>query len=70
MMQIWSTTLKNFSWRLDVTTTRNDTSSEPEFSAPVALVEMNTGKKNSNSVSLIKFQMSKTELNDLVFRSE
>ena len=62
----WSTTLKNFSWRLDVTTTRNDTSSEPEFSAPVALVEMNTGKKNSNSVSSIKFQMSKTELNDLV----
>ena len=62
----WSDTLKDFSWRLDVTTTRNNESKAPEFSDPVALVELNTGKKNSQAVNSIKFQMSKAELNDLV----
>ena len=62
----WNNTMKGLSWRLDVTTARSNTSTEPEFREPVALVELNTGKNNSDAVGSIKFQMSKKELNDLV----
>ena len=58
--------MKGLSWRLDVTTARSSTSTEPEFREPVALVELNTGKNNNDAVGAIKFQMSKKDLNDLV----
>ena len=62
----WNNTMKGLSWRLDVTTARSSTSTEPEFREPVALVELNTGKNNNDAVGAIKFQMSKKDLNDLV----
>ena len=59
----WGHALKGLSWRLDVTTDRDQMGT---FGEPVALLELNAGKREGEVEKSIKCQFAKGELGDLL----